>query len=64
MMMRGAKLQRPGTPDGNYFNFQNSFQLMFVGADPEKDPLKWVEENIQDIEEALPVIDSEEEEIK
>jgi len=46
MKMRGAKPQRPDTPDG---------------ADPEEDPLKWVEENIPDIEGALPVIDSEEE---
>eukprot|EP00092_Neocalanus_flemingeri_P029716 GFUD01032264.1.p1 GENE.GFUD01032264.1~~GFUD01032264.1.p1 ORF type:complete len:600 (-),score=101.29 GFUD01032264.1:212-2011(-) len=46
MKMRGAKPQRPDTPDG---------------ADPEEDPLKWVEENIPDIEGVLPVIDSEEE---
>ena len=32
-----------------------------VGADPELDPLKWVEENIPDVEGALPMIDSEEE---
>lgn len=44
--MRGAKSPRPDTPEG---------------ADPEEDPLKWVEENIPDIEGALPVIDSEEE---
>jgi len=31
------------------------------GADPESDPLRWVEENIPDMEAALPVIDSEEE---
>ena len=31
------------------------------GADPELDPLKWVEENIPDMEGALPIIDSEEE---
>jgi len=43
---RGTKSPRPDTPDG---------------ADPEEDPLKWVEENIPDIEGALPVIDSEEE---
>jgi len=47
MKMRGSKgNSRPDTPDG---------------ADPEEDPLKWVEENIPDIEAALPVIDSEEE---
>jgi len=46
MKMRGAKPARPDTPEG---------------ADPEEDPLKWVEENIPDIEGALPVIDSEEE---
>ena len=32
-----------------------------TGADPEEDPLKWVEENIPDMEGAMPVIDSEEE---
>lgn len=31
------------------------------GADPEEDPLRWVEENIPDMEAALPIIDSEEE---
>lgn len=41
-----GKHSRPDTPDG---------------ADPEEDPLKWVEENIPDIEGAMPVIDSEEE---
>merc|ERR1712129_568836 len=46
MKMRGSKPHRPATPKG---------------ADPEEDPLKWVEENIPDIEGALPVIDSEEE---
>lgn len=46
MKMRGSKTPRPDTPEG---------------ADPEEDPLKWVEENIPDIEGALPVIDSEEE---
>jgi len=46
MKKRGDKPQRPDTPDG---------------ADPEEDPLAWVEENIPDIEGALPVIDSEEE---
>merc|ERR1719348_846035 len=45
--MRGTnKGSRPETPEG---------------ADPELDPLKWVEENISDVEGALPVIDSEEE---
>ena len=34
---------------------------MPTGADPELDPLKWVEENIPDVEGALPIIDSEEE---
>ena len=37
------------------------FWISTIGADPEEDPLKWVEENIPDIEGALPVIDSEEE---
>jgi len=46
MKMRGTKSPRPDTPEG---------------ADPEEDPLRWVEENIPDIEGALPVIDSEEE---
>jgi len=46
MKMRGNKNSRPDTPEG---------------ADPEEDPLKWVEENIPDVEAALPVIDSEEE---
>jgi len=46
MKKRGDKTERPDTPDG---------------ADPEEDPLAWVEENIPDIESALPVIDSEEE---
>ena len=32
-----------------------------AGADPELDPLKWVEENIPDVDGALPIIDSEEE---
>ena len=36
-------------------------EISTSGADPEEDPLKWVEENIPDIEGALPVIDSEEE---
>ena len=40
----------------NYIYFEHN-----SGADPEEDPLKWVEENIPDIEGALPVIDSEEE---
>jgi len=44
--MRGKQTSRPETPEG---------------ADPEEDPLKWVEENIPDVEGALPVIDSEEE---
>jgi len=44
--MRGKQTSRPDTPEG---------------ADPEEDPLKWVEENIPDVEGALPVIDSEEE---
>jgi len=44
--MRAKKTSRPETPEG---------------ADPEEDPLKWVEENIPDVEGALPVIDSEEE---
>ena len=35
--------------------------VYFLGADPELDPLKWVEENIPDVEGALPMIDSEEE---
>ena len=34
---------------------------MRAGADPELDPLKWVEENIPDVDGALPIIDSEEE---
>jgi len=47
MKMRGkGQNSRPETPDG---------------ADPELDPLKWVEENIPDVEGALPIIDSEEE---
>ena len=46
MKKRGGNHSRPETPDG---------------ADPEEDPLKWVEENIPDIEGAMPVIDSEEE---
>jgi len=46
LKMRGAKTSRPETPEG---------------ADPELDPLKWVEENIPDVEGALPMIDSEEE---
>lgn len=46
LKMRGAKNSRPETPEG---------------ADPELDPLKWVEENIPDVEGALPMIDSEEE---
>jgi len=46
MKQRGGRHSRPETPDG---------------ADPEEDPLKWVEENIPDIEGAMPVIDSEEE---
>jgi len=44
--MRGTRSPRPDTPDG---------------ADPEEDPLKWIEENIPDVEGALPIIDSEEE---
>ena len=47
MKKRGGNHSRPETPD--------------TGADPEEDPLKWVEENIPDIEGAMPVIDSEEE---
>ena len=41
----------------------NSYKswISTIGADPEEDPLKWVEENIPDIEGALPVIDLEEE---
>lgn len=35
--------------------------VWFLGADPELDPLKWVEENIPDVDGALPIIDSEEE---
>lgn len=46
MKKRGSSHSRPETPDG---------------VDPEEDPLKWVEENIPDIEGAMPVIDSEEE---
>jgi len=46
LKMRGKKDYRPDTPDG---------------ADPELDPLKWVEENIPDMDGALPIIDSEEE---
>jgi len=46
LKMRGARNSRPETPEG---------------ADPELDPLKWVEENIPDVEGALPMIDSEEE---
>jgi len=46
MKQRGSRHSRPDTPEG---------------ADPELDPLKWVEENIPDMDGALPVIDSEEE---
>ena len=38
--------------------------LQGVGADPEEDPLKWIEENIPEsaeTENPLPVIDSDEE---
>ena len=33
--------------------------LLCIGADPEEDPLAWVEENIAGVEPALPAIDSE-----
>jgi hypothetical protein len=47
MKMRGGKSSsRPDTPSG---------------ADPEEDPLKWVEENIPEGDAPLPIIDSEEE---
>jgi len=46
MKMRGQKAPRPDTPSG---------------ADPEEDPLKWVEENIPEGDGPLPIIDSEEE---
>jgi len=46
LKMRGQKGFRPDSPEG---------------ADPELDPLKWVEENIPDVDGALPIIDSEEE---
>lgn len=47
MKMRGGKsTSRPDTPSG---------------ADPEEDPLKWVEENIPEGDAPLPIIDSEEE---
>jgi len=46
MKMRGQKTPRPDTPSG---------------ADPEEDPLKWVEENIPEGDGPLPIIDSEEE---
>lgn len=46
MKMRGKTTSRPQTPSG---------------ADPEEDPLGWVEENIAGMETALPALDSEEE---
>lgn len=47
MKMRNKGTSRPETPPS--------------GADPEEDPLAWVEENIAGIEPALPALDSEEE---
>jgi len=47
LKMRGRASYRSSSPD--------------EGADPELDPLKWVEENIPDVDGALPIIDSEEE---
>jgi len=47
LKMRGQKGFRADSPE--------------LGADPELDPLKWVEENIPDVDGALPIIDSEEE---
>ena len=41
-----------------------AYCLQGVGADPEEDPLKWIEENIPEsaeTENPLPVIDSDEE---
>ena len=62
--MRGKKDYRPDTPDGGSQSFLPCYhylECLFSGADPELDPLKWVEENIPDMEGALPIIDSEEE---
>ena len=62
--MRGKKDYRPDTPDGESQSFLDIVRdkaLITSGADPELDPLKWVEENIPDMEGALPIIDSEEE---
>lgn len=62
--MRGKKDYRPDTPDGESQRLLISSvitSLITSGADPELDPLKWVEENIPDMDGALPIIDSEEE---
>ena len=63
--MRGKKDYRPDTPDGGseFPSLLSSLRMSLTlsGADPELDPLKWVEENIPDMEGALPIIDSEEE---
>ena len=67
--MRGKKDYRPDTPDGgsqitdHRISLLSSLRMSLTlsGADPELDPLKWVEENIPDMEGALPIIDSEEE---
>ena len=65
LKMRGSKHSyRPDSPDGNStLALKFPFVKIFLptGADPELDPLKWVEENIPDVEGALPIIDSEEE---
>ena len=71
LKMRGRASYRSSSPDeGNIsylmraltwvsVNKNNSY--VCAGADPELDPLKWVEENIPDVDGALPIIDSEEE---
>ena len=64
LKMRGKKDYRPDTPDGEtHSNTEHILQRWnkLSGADPELDPLKWVEENIPDMDGALPIIDSEEE---
>ena len=61
LKMRGARNSRPETPEGELMDWEEPLNRLSLGADPELDPLKWVEENIPDVEGALPMIDSEEE---
>ena len=72
LKMRGRASYRSDSPDEGTIWYLMSINLsecsvnknnsyVRAGADPELDPLKWVEENIPDVDGALPIIDSEEE---